>query len=439
MRLGLAILSDVLTRGANAWKRKALRARTSAKIGLILSGGGARAAYQAGVLAAITRMLPPGAPSPFRIICGTSAGAINAALLAAHADDFGLGVHRIMTMWAFLRASSVHCTEPSVVARSVARWLWAVIAGDSRARPVSLLDNTPLRELVRDLVDFSAVRGAIRNGRLDALCVTASSYDRGRSVSFFEGHKLLQPWSRAGRVGVRATLGPEHLLGSSAIPFIYPPERIGDEHFGDGAVQQLAPISPALHLGADRVFIVGVGQVTGPPSNAGEVPSHPTLSQIGGHMLDAIFADTLEMDLERLRRINETVALIPPSLRARNGMNWRPVEALVVTPSKSFAHVAARHADQLPPAIRVLLRTLGVMREDRMNVLSCLLTEGQYCSSLMRQGFRDAIARRNDICKFLDLDVPVPARRRSITRLARPATAGALAVGYPALPEGSSP
>ena len=415
---------------------------TSAKIGLILSGGGARAAYQAGVLAAITRMLPPGAPSPFRIICGTSAGAINAALLAAHADDFGLGVRRIMTTWASLRASSVYCTEPSVVARSVAHWVWAVIAGGSCGQPVSLLDNTPLRELVGDLVDFSAVRGAIRNGHLDALCVTASSYDRGRSVSFFEGHDQLRPWSRARRVGVRATLGPEHLLGSSAIPFIYPPERIGDEHFGDGAMQQLAPISPALHLGADRVFIIDVGQVTGPLSSAGDIPSQPSLGQIGDHILDAIFADTLEMDLERLRRINETVALIPPSLRARNGMNWRPVDALVVTPSKSFVHATAKHAHHLPPAIRVLLRALGAMREDRTNVLSYLLTEGCYCSSLMRQGFRDAIARRIEICRFLHLDVPVTARRRSITRLARPATAGALALDYPALPalpEGSSP
>jgi len=187
MRLRLAVFSGALARSANAWKRKALRAGPGAKIGLILSGGGARAAYQAGVLAAMTRMLPPGAPSPFRIICGTSAGALNAALLAAHTDDFGLGVRRITTTWASLRASSVYCTEPGVVARSVARWLWAVVAGGSRGRPVSLLDNTPLRELVRGLVDFSAVRGAIRDGRLDALCVTASSYDRGRSVSVFVG------------------------------------------------------------------------------------------------------------------------------------------------------------------------------------------------------------------------------------------------------------
>ncbi len=408
-----------------------------ANIGLILSGGGARAAYQAGVLAAIMRMLPPGAPSPFRIICGTSAGAINAALLAAHADDFGRGVHRIMSTWTSLRASSVHCTEPSVVARNVARWVWALIAGGSRGRSVSLLDNSPLRELVRRLVDFSAVRRAIKDGHLDALCVTASSYDRGRSVSFFEGHEQLRPWSRARRAGVRTTLGPEHLLGSSAIPFLHPPERIGDEHFGDGAMQQFSPISPALHLGADRVFIVGVGQTMGLYSNAGDASSHPTLGQIGDHLLDAIFTETLEMDLERLQRINETVALIPASLRARSGMDWRAVDALVITPRKSFAHATARHAHRLPPAIRLLLRALGAMGEGRTNVLSYLLTEGRYCSSLMREGFRDAIARRTDICQFLDLEVPERARRRSIARCATAAAAST--VGYRALPEGSSP
>ncbi|MGA2779896.1 MAG: patatin-like phospholipase family protein [Steroidobacteraceae bacterium] len=398
---------------------------TQANIGLILTGGGARAAYQAGVLAAIMRMLPPGAPSPFRIICGTSAGAINAALLAAHADNFGQGVRRIMRTWTSLQASSVHCTEPAVVARNLARWIWAVIAGGSHERPVSLLDNTPLRQLVDRLVDFSAVRGAIRNGYLDALCVTASSYERACSVSFFEGHASLQPWSRARRIGVPTTLGPEHLLGSAAIPFIYPPERIGDEHFGDGAVQQLAPISPALHLGADRVFIVGVGPTAGPLSAPADVRAHLSLGQIGDHLLDAIFTETLDIDLERLRRINETVALMPASLRAHNAMHWRAVDALVMTPSKSFADATAKHAHRLPPAIRMLLRALGAMGEGRMSVLSYLLTEGRFCSSLMCQGFRDAIARRADISSFLNLDVPASARRKSIAPVARPATAGA--------------
>jgi NTE family protein len=381
------------------------------KIALVLTGGGARAAYQAGVLAAITRILPPGAPSPFRIVCGTSAGAINAALLAAHSDDFSRGVRRIMSTWGSLRSSSVHYTAPSVVARAAARWIWAIVAGGSHERPVSLLDNTPLRDLVNRVVDFSAVRKAIRNGQLEALCVTASSYDTGRSVSFFEGSDELQPWSRARRSGVRAKLGPEHLIGSAAIPFIYPPERIGDEHYGDGAMQQLAPMSPALQLGADRVFVVGVGQALGPLSNASAVPSHPSLGQIGGHLLDAVFTDTLEMDLERLRRVNATVQTIPRWLRTRSGIDWRPVEALVVTPTRSFADATAKHAHLLPPAIRVLLRALGAMRDGSTNVLSYLLTDGRYCRSLMRRGYRDAMARRSEISTFLGQDARKPARK----------------------------
>jgi NTE family protein len=401
---------------------------TEPKIALVLTGGGARAAYQAGVLAAITRVLPPGAPSPFRIVCGTSAGAINAAILASHTEDFGLAVRRIMSTWGSLSASSVHNTDPWVVARAAARWVWAILAGGSHERPVSLLDNTPLRDLVNRLVDFSAVRAAIRNGQLDALCVTASSYDTGRSVSFFEGTDELQPWSRARRSGVRAELGPEHLIGSAAIPFIYPPERIGDQHYGDGAMQQLAPMSPALQLGADRVFVVGVGQALGPLSSASGV--HPSLGQIGGHLLDAVFTDTLEMDLERLRRVNATVETIPRWLRVRSRIDWRPVEALVVTPTRSFADATAKHAHLLPPAIRVLLRALGAMREGSTSVLSYLLTDGRYCRSLMRRGYQDAMARRTELSAFLGQEGRKPVRKTAPKRL--PAEADAACEPLPA-------
>jgi NTE family protein len=378
--------------------------------------------------------LPPGAPSPFRIICGTSAGAINAALLAANSNDFRRGVRRIMSTWGSLRPSSVHYTHPAVVARAAARWVWAILAGGSHKRPVSLLDNTPLRDLVNRVVDFSAVRAAIRTGQLDALCVTASSYDTGHSVSFFEGSDELQPWSRARRSGVRAELGPEHLLGSAAIPFIYPPERIGDEHFGDGAMQQLAPMSPALQLGADRVLVVGVGQALGPLSSVGAVPSHPSLGQIGGHLLDAVFTDTLDMDLERLRRVNATLETIPRWLRTRSRLDWRSVEALVITPTRSFADATARHAHLLPPAIRVLLRALGAMREGSTSVLSYLLTDGRYCRSLMRRGYRDAMARRNEISTFLGQDARKPVRKNLLRHLPRKVDTASPPVTLPAAP-----
>lgn len=390
-------------------------------IGLILTGGGARAAYQTGVLAGVARLLPPGAPSPFRIICGTSAGALNAAIIAQDAANFGRGVERAMQAWAALHGSSVHRSDAASVARQVARWAWTALAGDKQGRPVSLLDNTPLRELVPRLVDFPAVRAAIRGNHLDALCVTASSYDSGQSVSFFEGRENLQPWICARRRGVRTSLEPRHLIGSMAIPFMFPPERIGDEYFGDGAIQQISPISPAIHLGAEKVLIIGVGRCAGQNGLLDPQSAQPSFGQISRHLFDSIFADTLESDLERLQQVNETLALIPCRVRERSGLQQRLVEALAVNPRRPLDTLAAIRSHRLPPAIRVLLRAVGALREGG-SVTSYLLTEEWYCKSLIRRGFRDAMAQRSQIADLLELP---RVQRRSVThRAATPAHVG---------------
>lgn len=372
-------------------------------IGLILTGGGARAAYQAGVLAGIARLLPPGSPSPFRVICGTSAGALNASIIAQDAGHFALGVKRAVTAWATLHDSSVHRSDLASVARHVARWAWTAVAGDKRGRPVSLLDNSPLRQLVPRLVDFSCVRAAIRSNHLDALSVTASSYRTGQSVSFYEGNERLQPWSSPRRRGERAILGPEHVLGSMAIPFMYPPERIGEDHFGDGAIQQLSPISPAIHLGAEKVLIIGVGRCSSASAILDTPEAYPSIGEISGHLFDSIFADTLESDLERIGQVNEMLALIPPKVRERAGLQQRAVETLVVNPRQSLEELAANRVHRLPPALRLLLRAVGAMRDGRANVLSYVLTEEWYCRSLIRRGFRDAMAQRADIADFLEI------------------------------------
>jgi NTE family protein len=378
-------------------------------IGLILTGGGARAAYQAGVLAGIARLLPTGAPSPFRVICGTSAGALNAAIIAQDAGHFALGVKRAVNAWATLNDSSVHRSDLGSVARHVARWAWTALAGDKHGRPVSLLDNTPLRELVPRLVDFSCVRAAIRANHLDALSITASSYRTGQSLSFFEGNESLQPWSSARRGGVRATLGPEHVLGSMAIPFMYPPERIGDDHFGDGAIQQLSPISPAIHLGAEKVLIIGVGRCSSAGAILDTSEAYPSIAQISGHLFDSIFADTLESDLERIRQVNQMLALIPAKVRERAGLEQREVETWVMNPRQSLEELAAIRVHRLPTSLRLLLRAIGALRDGRASVLSYVLTEEWYCRSLIRRGFRDAMVQRKDIAEFLE--IPLVAQR----------------------------
>jgi NTE family protein len=405
-------------------------------IGLILTGGGARAAYQAGVLAGIARLLPTGAPSPFRVICGTSAGALNASIIAQDAGHFALGVKRAVNAWATLHDSSVHRSDLGSVGRHVARWAWTAVVGDKRGRPVSLLDNTPLRQLVPRLVDFSCVRAAIRSNHLDALSVTASSYRTGQSVSFYEGNEELQPWSSARRRGVRTTLGPEHVLGSMAIPFMYPPERIGDDHYGDGAIQQLSPISPAIHLGAEKVLIIGVGRCSSAGAILDTSEAYPSIGQISGHLFDSIFADTLESDLERIRQVNQMLALIPPKVRERAGLQQREVDTWVVNPRQSLEELAAIRVHRLPTALRLLLSAVGAMRDGRASVLSYVLTEEWYCRSLIRRGFRDAMAQRADIADFLEIPLMpqrAAARRRVIVprshqHVPQPASAPAAAL-----------
>jgi NTE family protein len=372
------------------------------KVGLILGGGGARAAYQVGVLKAIATMLPPRSANPFRIICGTSAGAINAAGLASNAAQFQRAVALLMRSWSSLHAQHVYRTDPRSVLYCGMRCLAGLIAGGlQKSRPVSLLDSAPLGELLERTIDFTGIGHSIENGHLDALCVTASSYTSGESISFFQGHELLLPWKRARRVGRRTEIGVPHVLASCALPFCFPAARIDDEHFGDGSMYQLAPISAALHLGAERVLVIGVGQSANHMCDVPDASAWPSLAHIAGHVLDAIFIDTLDMDLERLQRINQTINLIPAEVRAQDRVGLRTVDTLVLRPSESLDRIAGRCAHALPRTIRYLMRGLGAMKPNGARALSYLLFEGAYCRQLLRLGIADGMAQRASILSFL--------------------------------------
>ena len=242
------------------------------KAGLILTGGGARAAYQVGVLRALAEILPEDVRTPFPIICGTSAGAINAAVLAMEAGDFRRGVRRLMTVWKNFRVHHVYRADPWGAFSNSARWILAVLTGGAFGRrAVSLLDNTPLAALLGRHLDFPAIQRAIDAGDLTAFSVTCSGYTSGQSVTFFQGAPGLQPWQRARRIGVPMPITLDHLLASSALPFIFPPVHINREYFGDGSMRQIAPVSPALHLGADRLLVIGVGRQLQPTAGARQV------------------------------------------------------------------------------------------------------------------------------------------------------------------------
>jgi NTE family protein len=373
---------------------------------LILTGGGARAAYQVGVLKAIAEFLPRNAHCPFAIICGTSAGALNAATLAVNAGNFRKGVQYLTNTWKNFHANQIYRTDVIGVFNNSMLWLAGVILnmiGINRLTKVSLLDNSPLTELLEVMLPCEKIQESIDAGLLHALSITASGYGSGQSVTFFQGVKQLVPWRRKGRVGMPTQIGIRHLLASSALPFIFPATLINREYFGDGSMRQIAPISPALHLGATRVLIIGVSVNGNPehPDRAG-IGEYPTLASIAGHALNSIFHDRMEVDLERLRKINDLVAIMPEEMRERAGL--RHIDALVMSPSQPIDKIAERYTAELPWTIRLLLRLIGARQQSGGTLVSYLLSEKKFCRALIDLGYQDALKRRDEIMDFLEVE-----------------------------------
>ena len=370
---------------------------------LVLTGGGARAAYQVGVLIAIRDVWGKRPGNPFPILCGTSAGAVNAVALAVFSANFDEAVRKLAYIWRNFRVEHVYRADTLAIAESVVRWGSAVFLGWLiHQSPRSLFDNSPLRALLEAQLDFGAIDRAIAAGHLQAISVTASGYTSGESLAFFQGNEDLQPWRRAQRIGVRTQLKVEHLLASSAIPFVFPAMRINREYFGDGSMRQLAPISPAIHLGADRILVIAGGRRSEEARQ--RTDAYPSPAQVAGHALSSIFLDGLAMDLERLERINATLNAFTPEQRLASGIPLKPIETLVIAPSQRLDYLATRHRAALPRALRLVLRGVGATRKNGSVLLSYLLFERAYTRSLMELGYRDAMSRRAELARFLRVD-----------------------------------
>lgn len=388
--------------------------------GLVLTGGGARAAYQVGVLEGIAQIRrevgAQGMGNPLPIVTGTSAGAINAAALACGADDFDAAVQRISQVWRELSAGEIYRTDPIAMLDAAARWRMVVgmgqfIAKWLRIRPRSLLDNAPLADLLAQRIPLGRLPWLLRNGHLKGLAVTASSYSSGEHATFYQCARHVEPWVRSQRVAVPTRITTAHLIASSAIPFVFPATELPMaghvEYFGDGSMRQSAPLAPAIHLGAQRILAIGAGRMAEPRGTGELAPNaltgYPSVAQIAGHAMSSIFLDSLATDVERLRRINHTLSLVPSDALQESGL--RPLELLLISPSQRIDAIAARHVPSLPGAVRRMFVGLGA--DSTANVkaaafASYLLFETPFTEELIALGRADTLAQREAVCAFFD-------------------------------------
>ena len=376
---------------------------------LVLPGGGARGAFQVGVLKALADLVPRGTPNPFDVLSGTSAGAINSVVLASKARRCRVAVAELDRGGSNFRCKQVFRTDNWTMLRSSLHWMAAIVLGGFLVgTPRSLLDNAPLRALLSRNVRFPRIQDAIECGWLDAVAVTAASYATARSTSFYQGSPDHKKWSRTRRVGIPGDLHLDHLMASIAVPMIFPPQLINGSYFGDGAMRQATPLSPAIHLGADRILVVGIRDETADRNpDPAAAPQVPSFAQIAGYMLDTLFMDGLYSDIERMTRINQLIDSVAPDHRTGMLRRMRAIDTMLIVPSKDLRVIAHKYRKQLPFALRGLLRGVGGRGPSENRLLSFLMFEKDYTRELIQLGYDDAMKVKDELRDFVNgADVP---------------------------------
>jgi NTE family protein len=385
--------------------------------GLVLTGGGARAAYQVGVVRALADITGPG-QAPFDVIAGISAGAINGVALATGAEDFPTATERLRATWAQLTPDRIFKTGALRLASIGSRWIRDLSAGGlvGKSGINFLLDSAPLRRVVATEIPIGRMRRHLRAGRLRAVAVSATNYHTGSGVTFFEGAADIEPWTRSTRIGVRARITVEHVMASAAIPVFFPPVALDGSFYGDGCVRMNYPMSPAIHLGAERIVAVSVRHLRAPSETAEREARSKTdqipLSEIAGVLLNSVFLDSLDSDVERMERTNKTLALVPREKLTKSDLDVRPIPALLLRPSQDLGKLAADEYERFPGMLRYLLKGIGASGQAGEDLLSYLAFEPIYIQRVMELGHADTMARRDEIEEFFFGAPPKKAQAR---------------------------
>ena len=368
-------------------------------LALVLSGGGARAAYQVGVLFAIAERRPE---LDIPIHAGVSAGAINTITLAAHPGTFGSSVRALRREWSRLTVDDVYEVRMTGLMRAGMRWMGQRVFHRGRRPTVvrGVFDMEPLRNFLNQRVSVDRIDENVARGKLHAVTLSATCYDTSETVTFVQGAPGVPVWERSQRRAVREKLTIDHVLASAAIPFMFPAVRLGDRHYGDGSVRQAAPLAPAIHLGARRILGISMraldSAIVPPPA----VSHYPSAAQVMGMLFHSIFLDSLDTDAERLERLNGILAAVPPGAPLRERI--RPIKLLVLRPSLDLGALARPHWRRLPTVVRSLVESIGGQREGASDFISYLLFDPAYTVPLMELGYDDANEDWDRIEEFLD-------------------------------------
>ncbi len=368
-------------------------------LALVLSGGGARAAYQVGALNAIAERFPNLA---LPILSGVSAGAINTVFLSAHQGTFAQAAADLRKEWGRLTPDRVFAIRPIHIGRAVARWFVNMLFTRERPHPSlrGLMDPSPLRGFLAACMDVAGIQRNIDTGRLRAGAVSATCYSTGQTVTFVQGASDVTLWERQMRVAVRTQITVHHLSASTAIPIIFPAVKIGRAYYGDGSVRLTAPLAPAIHLGAHKILAIAMRAMPPSPGCEPGAESYPVAAEVFGMLLHSIFLDSLDADAERLERMNALLAALPMGATPPEGM--RHIDLMLLRPSRDLGQLARDHSLDLPRTVQFVVSSLGGGRERSPDFMSYLMFEPNYTGTLMELGYDDTVRRMSEVEAFLE-------------------------------------